>query len=239
MPRHPLTLALAVTLAALAPGAAALAAPQNVQLSFASLPSAQGFTYSPTGSHAGALESSVFSVGGGVLTQNSMGQGFGVSGGSIFYTMNGIVTATESKQLRATARCLQFEGSGLAAAGQQTFAFGFTTGSVQYDVSITPTKLYTLGPSGTVNVAGTYDNSTQFHEYVLDFTPPSTFRIYRDGVLVHTGTSGFGVAANRIWLGDGTGGGNARAEIRAYRFVQDLPTAAQPTTWGRVKSLYR
>jgi len=166
-----------------------------------------------------------------------MGQGFGVSGGSIFYNMSGIVTTTEIKQVRFEARCLQVEGSGGGAQGQQGFAAGFTTGSVQYDLSVTPTKVYTLGPAGTVAVAGTYDNSTAFHEFLFDFTPPTTFRIYRDGTLIHTGTSGFSVAANRIFFGDGTGGANAHIEIRALRFTQGVVTATEPATWGRVKSL--
>jgi hypothetical protein len=238
MLRRPRLFLLVTTVASLATAGRTHAAPQDVSLNFSSLPSAQGWVYSPTGSHTGAIESAVYSVSGGTFRQNSIGQGFGVSGGSIFYNLNGIVTATETKQLRVTARCLQVEGSGGGAAGQQGFAFGFTTGTVQYDVSITPTNIYTLAPSGTVNVAGTYNN-TVFQEYTLDFTPPSTFRIYRAGVLVHTGTNGFAVAANRVFIGDGTGGANARAEVTALRFVQSLATPTTPSSWGRVKSLYR
>jgi hypothetical protein len=51
--------------------------------------------------------------------------------------------------------------------------FGFTTGSVQYDISITPTNVYALGPGGTVAVPGTYDNITAFHDYILEFQPPN------------------------------------------------------------------
>jgi hypothetical protein len=237
MPRRLNFFVLSATIASLAISAASHAASQNFQLNFSSLPSAQGCNYNPVGSHAGTVESSVFSVAGGALIQNSIGKGFGVSGGSIFYgALNGLVTASETKQLRVTARCLQVEGSGGGAAGQQGFAFGFNTGSVQYDVSVTPTNLYALGPGGTINVAY---NNTVFQEYVLDYAPPSTFRIYRGGVLVHTGTSGFAVAGSRVFFGDGTGGANARAEITALRFVQNLVTPARATTWGRVKSLYR
>lgn len=214
------------------------AAAQDVSLSFSSLPSAQGWTYTPSGSHAGAVESSIFSVASNTLSMNSMGQGFGVSGGSIFYDLNGLVTATENKRLLVRARCLTFEGSGGASAGQQCFCFGFTTGTTQYDISITPTQVNTLGPSGNVAVAGTYTNTT-FHDWELEFTAPSSFRILRDGVQIHTGTGGSAVALNRLFIGDGTGGGNAQAEITSYRFLQGTATATVSSTWGRLKDLYR
>jgi hypothetical protein len=222
----------------------ALAAPQDIPLYFTSLPSAQGFTYSPVGSHAGAVEANIFSVSSNRLIQNSMGQGHGVSGGGILYVIPGIMTTTEPKKLLVTARCLQVEGSGAGALGQQGFAFGFNTGSVQYDISLTPTAIYTLGPGGSVLVAGTYDN-TQFHDYILEFVPPGTFKIYRDGALLHTGTSGFAFASNRLFFGDGTGGANAHAEILAFRFSarcrdrdrsDELAGGQEPVQVGRTQS---
>jgi hypothetical protein len=223
----------------LVPGFAHAAA-QDVQLTFGSLPSAQGWLYAAVGSHAGALEASVYSVSGGILTINSMGQGFGVSGGSILYSgLSGLVTSTETKELRFTARSITFEGSGIASAGQQCVAVGFNTGSVQYDISITPTKVYVLGPAGSVAVAGTYDNSTTFHDYVLTYAPPSSFQIYRDAVLIHSGSGGFAASGSRVFFGDGTGGGNAHTEVTALRFLQGSATTTAGTTWGRIKELYR
>ncbi len=219
--------------------APSIAATQYIALSTSSLPSAQGWTFAASGSHSGAVESNVFNATGTLLDMNTIGQGFGVSGGSIFYQVSGIVTTSEVKQLRFTARCLQFEGSGGASNGEQTNAFGFTTGSVQYDISITPTRIYALGPSGAVAVAGTYDNSSAFHDYILDFTPGPTIRIYRDNVLLFTSSSGFAVAANRVFFGDGTGGGNSHVEIKSLSFLQGGVVAVEPTTWGKVKSLYR
>ncbi len=232
------TSACVVPLALALAAASASAATQSFTLGFATLPSAQGFAFTPSGSHTGAIESNIFSLSGGALVQNSMGQGYGVSGGGILYVgLSGLINASEPKQLRMTARCLQVEGSGGGALGQQGFAAGFTTGSVQYDISLTPTQIYALGPSGAVLVAGTYDN-TNFHEYLLEFTPPGTQRIYRDGTLLFTSTSGFSVAASRVFIGDGTGGANARAEITALQFLQNYATAARPSSWGRVKHLY-
>jgi len=42
-----------------------------------------------------------------------------------------------------------------------------------------------------------------------------------------------------VFFGDATGGANARAEITSLRFIQDLATPARPTSWGRVKILYK
>ena len=40
-------------------------------------------------------------------------------------------------------------------------------------------------------------------------------------------------------LGDVTGASNSQAEITQYRFLQGASTGARPSTWGRIKSLYR
>jgi len=239
MPRRSLPCSIATLLLLTFGSGGALAATQSFTLGFGSLPSAQGFAYSANGSHTGTAEATVFSVGSGTLFQNSMGLGHGVSGGSILYIgLSGLLNTSEPKQLRFNARCLQVEGSGAGAAGQQGFAAGFSVGSVQYDVSLTPTQIFALGPGGSVLVPGAYDN-TQFHEYLLDFTPPNVQRIYRDGVLLYTSTSGFALAANRVFFGDGTGGANARAEIRSLQFLQNYATSTQSTSWGRMKRLYR
>lgn len=226
------SLALAV---AAAPG---VRAAQDIQLSFGTLPSAQGFTYTPIGFHAGAVEGSVFSIAGGVLTQNTMSLGLSTTGGGVLYAIPGIITASEPKELHVTARCLQAQGSGINPAGQWGFCFGFTTGSVQYAVSITPTQVYTLGPSGSVAVAGTYDN-TQFHDWLLEYTPPGAFRLYRDGILIHAGTTGAALALNRLFLGDGTGAANARAEVSAFHFLQGSAVPTLTSSWGEVKERYR
>jgi hypothetical protein len=236
--RHPPAFGLAAAVLTLTLVPVAFAASQDIQLSFSSLPSSQGWTYTPSGSHASAVETDVFSVAASTLTMDSMGQGFGVSGGSIFYDYNGIVTTSEAKRLLVRARCLTFEGSGGAAAGQQCFCFGFTTGTTQYDVSITPTQVNTLGPSGNVAVSGTYANTT-FHDWELQFTPPSSFKIFRDGVQIHSGTGGSAVALNRVFVGDGTGGGNAHAEITSFEFLQGSVTGVGSSTWGRIKNIYR
>ena len=235
----PFLLGITFAVSALAAtSAATLSAPLDIQLGFSSLPSAQGFAYAASGSHANILESSVFSVAGGVLTQNTMGQSNGVAGGSLLYQRVGGITTTESKEIRVRARCLAAEGSSIARFGQGGFLFGFAQGSVQYDFGLTPSRIFVLQPSGTLLIAGTYDN-TQFHDYRFEFSSPNTFRLYRDGALIYTGSDGFAVVINRVFLGDGTGGANAKGEITSFRFIQDVATESRATTWGRLKAIYR
>src|SRR5262249_56251161 len=125
----------------------------DVTLTFGTLPSAQGFTYAASGAHAGALETTIFSVDGVRLLQNSMGQTNGVSGGSIFYQRLSGITTTETKRVYVRARCLAQEGSAGAPNGEGGFIFGFAQGSVQFAFGLTTTRLSVLQPTGTVLLA--------------------------------------------------------------------------------------
>ena len=226
---------------ALASPCLASAAPMDVQLGFSSLPSAQaGFTYAAVGAHTGVAEATIFSLGSGALTMDSIGQSNGIAGGSIFYNYLGSVTNTDTKEFRVTARCLAVETSTGAPAGQGGFTFGFTANNTNYGFAITPTKVCLLLSSGYFVFTTTFDNSTSFHEYLLQFSPPTTTRIFRDGTLIGTSSAGFPVAqTNRIWFGDGTGGANARGQIVALRFIQDVATGTEPGGWSRLRTLYR
>lgn len=214
------------------------AAPLDLTLGFSSLPSAQGFSYTAAGAHAGVAESSVFGVSGGVLSQNTIGQYLGTSGAGLYYQYNGGITSTEVKELHVRARCLQVAGSSVYPLGQGGFLFAFATGATQYAFALSDTRIFVLQGASYVTAAGTYDN-TQFHDYVFTYTPPSTTTLMRDGVVVGTWTGGGALAASRVLVGDGTGGANARGEISAFRFLQDPVTPAGTSSWGRLKSLYR
>ena len=91
---------------------------------------------------------------------------------------------------------------------------------------------------GTPLVSGTFDN-TASHEYLLDWVSNTSWRIFRDGVLVHSGSGGFALASNRVLFGDGTGGSNARGEITAFRFIQNVPTATETGRGDESRALYR
>lgn len=235
--RNALALALALATAA-CPTAPASAAPLDVSLTFGSLPSAQGFTFVASGSHASVAEAAVFSADGTMLRQDTMGLALGTTGGGLYYQRLNGITTTETKRIFVRARCLAQELSPSVTTGQGGFLFGFANGSAQYGFSITTTKLHVLQGGTFTALAPVFDN-TGFHDYVFEWAPGGTWQLYRDAVLVTSGSGGGSLAANRILFGDGTGGANARGDIAAFRFTQDLATAALPTTWGRVKSLYR
>lgn len=226
---------VALLLLASAPPASASA---DIMLGLGSLPSIQGFTYNAVGSHAGVAESSVFSAGGGTMFQDTIGQALGTAGGGLYYSMSGIVVASEPCELHVSARCLQVQGSSAYPAGQGGIGFGLTNGTTQYAFTLTPTKAYVLGPGGWIAAAGTWDN-TQSTDWMLAYAPPSTCRLYRNGTLVSTTVGGGALALNRIFLGDLTGGANARAEVTGFHFLQGGAVAAEGTSWGGVKALFR
>ena len=224
-----LAFALAVTTAS---------ASQDILLDFSQLPSAQSFTYSAIGAHAGVAEASIFSVSGGVLTQNAIGQANGTAGGSILYQIPGIIAASESSEIIVTARCLQVQGTTNYPAGQGGLVFGLNNGLAQFAFSLTPTRVYLLGAGGWIASSATYDN-TQFAEWTFRYDPPATSQVYRNGTLVLTATSGGAFSQNRLFFGDGSGGANARGEITAFHYLQGGAVDAESTSWGGVKALFR
>src|SRR5262249_9669667 len=125
-----------------------------------------------------------------------------------------------------------------APNGQGGVFWGFTTGSLQYGFSITPTLVYMLQSSGFVAVGGTFADNNQLHNYDYQYVSASSQKLYRDGVLIGSTTAGDGVTANRLIFGDGTGGANAHADMASYEFLQGGATPALGTTWGRLKRLY-
>src|SRR5687768_4350445 len=87
---------------------ATFAAAETITLEFTSLPSAQGWTYAASGNSA--AESSIFSVDGTTLHQNSIGVGMAASG-SNRYNYNDIVDPLAPFSIEVTARVLAEEGA--------------------------------------------------------------------------------------------------------------------------------
>jgi len=206
---------------------AALSSPSqatNIGLTFASLPSVQGWTFTSGGSPT-STEAQAFSVGGGVLTLDTMAFGFTGSGTSAYYAQLGVVNNFEPIVIRMRGRVVQFEGDFTNTFVGGGFAFGFTQGATAFQMGITPTQIRNIG--GTI-LSTAYDN-TQFHDYRLEWTPPSTLRYYVDNTLISTNNAGLAQALNRIHLGDVTGASNSRSEITEYRFLQGQAT---PTAGG-------
>lgn len=206
----------------------------TLALDFASLPSAQGWTFSSGGSPL-ATEAGTWSVGSGILTLDSMAFSIAGAGTSAFYVRTGQVSTTEPLVISVRARIVQFEGDFTNTFVGGGFAFGFGQGSTSWQMGITPTQIRSI--NGVV-LSTAYDN-TQFHDYRLEWTPPASLRFYVDSSLISTQSGGFSFASNRIYFGDVTGAANSRAEITHYLFLQGAVVGTSQATWGTIKELYR
>lgn len=225
------------TLAALTLAAAALAPrahATDIPVTFGSLPSAQGWTFFSGGSPL-ATEAGTWSLAGSVLTLNTMAYAVTGTGTSSLYQQTGVVNNFEPLVIRFRARLVQHEGDFTNAFVGGGLAFGFAQGATLWQFGITPTQI--RNAPGTI-VSTAYDN-TQFHDYRLEWTPPSSVRFYVDNTLISTNNAGLASATNRIYFGDGTGAANSQAQITEYRFLQGAATPALPTSWGRIKALHR
>lgn len=225
------------TLAALTLAAAALAPrahATDIPVTFGSLPSAQGWTFFSGGSPL-ATEAGTWSLAGSVLTLNTMAYAVTGVGTSSLYQQTGVVNNFEPLVIRFRARLVQHEGDFTNAFVGGGLAFGFAQGATLWQFGITPTQI--RNAPGTI-VSTAYDN-TQFHDYRLEWTPPSSVRFYVDNTLISTNNAGLASATNRIYFGDGTGAANSQAQITEYRFLQGAATPALPTSWGRIKALHR
>jgi hypothetical protein len=203
-------------------------------MGFGSLPSSQGWTYGTGGSPL-ATEAGTWSVSGGVLTLDTMAFTTTGAGTSSYYFQSGVVNTTQPLAIVVRARVTAWEGAPGNQFQGNAFCFGFTQGSTEWLMGITPTQVRNV--NGTV-LSSAYDN-TQFHTYRLEWTPPSTIAYYVDNTLISTNNAGFAQVLNRILIGDGTGAGNARAEITSYTLLQGAVVPVEGKTWGGIKALYR
>lgn len=206
----------------------------DIPVTFGSLPSAQGWTFASGGSPV-ATEAGTWSLAGSVLTLNTMAYAVTGTGTSSLYQQTGVVNNFEPIVIRFRARLVQHEGDFTNTFVGGGLAFGFAQGTTLYQFGITPTQI--RNAPGSV-LSSAYDH-TQFHDYRLEWTPPSSVRYYVDNTLISTNNTGLASATNRIYFGDGTGAANAQAQITEYRFLQGAATPAVPTTWGRIKALHR
>ena len=185
-----------------------------VSLSFDSLPSAQGWTYSATGTPA--AESSVFSVNGTTLTQSTIGIGI-VGQATNLYQLLGFIDPNDAFTVEMTVRVTQSEGS--AGAGPFGFGVFIRTGDYQYSLGIDTSTVVASTSTGVVTVNNSID-TTLFHDYRIEGGGGGPMRVYIDNNLEFTGTPVAVVATDGIFLGDGTGGQNSTAEVTSFTFSQ-------------------
>lgn len=192
----------------------------DIVLDMNSLPSAQGWTYV---GDSGAVETSVFSVSGGMLHQNSIGIGATGSQGGASYSFFGVVDPALPFVLTMRVRVNQEE----FAAANPTNAFGFgtgpRTGTNESFVGLGADRVEVIHSS--TRPMYVRDTTAQFHDYRME-GGGGTFSVFVDGSLLDSGTSLATAGANALILGDLTRGPNASADIASFEFVQTPEPAA-------------
>lgn len=192
-------------------------------LDFGSLPSAQGWTYT-SGGQSPIAESSVWSLSGGVLSQNSL-----AAGGRYSYYVNPIVDTTESFSLEFRARVFQEIGG----TSTNHFAFGV---QVEFDdefylITLAPGAIYS-GVGGPALVVSTAIDTTQFHTYLLTGQAEThSWQLSVDGVQVATGNSWLADVGNLLVFGDLTSGPNASGEWTSLVFSQGIAPVPEPSSF--------
>jgi hypothetical protein len=194
--------------------------PDAVVIDTCSLPSTQGWKYLAVGNSY--AEDKIFSVQGCVLRQDSIGVGFG-SPGSNLYQIANVVDSTKPFVLEVRAKVLNEEQSD--DLNHWGFSFWIKTGTEDFAIGISPHAI--VGSKVATDWGETLTTSvdnTVFHDYRLEGTPGVGYKFYVDNLLVGSGSAWAGgsgpLAENGLYLGDGTGGANAKAEITSFRFEQ-------------------
>lgn len=216
---------------------AGLAIPGTAQaaflsLGFDSLPTAQGWTYSATGTGAGIPQSQVFTATGTSLIQDTRGTGIGESGQNLFQRAVSL-TPFQRFNLTMVARVTETEGtSGRARVG---FSFGLSTSEGLYQFGISRdgyARVESVGTVQTGSLGPDYDPDV-FNTFTLRRGIGSVV-LEANGVFLLAFESQYNLGIDRLLLGDGSGPGNARAEIQSYVFQTEgrgglLP---EPASWA-------
>lgn len=181
---------------------------QTISLQFDSLPSAQGWTYDSDG----APETSIFSVSGGVLVQNTVPYPWSFE----VYEAMGAVNPLLPFSISVRARVLQDSGTPGNDAG---FCFTAHTGTDMFLIGLSTNR---IEDALNNDLSTTIDNTT-FHDYLLNGVSGVGYEFFVDGVLVGTGPPRPDPRPARVALGDCTRGRGAYAKITRYVFTQVLP----------------
>jgi hypothetical protein len=154
--------------------------------------------------------------------------GFQLAGGGNQYQLGVVVDPTQPFVISVRARVLQEET--IEPGNHNGFSFGVFTGTEEYGLGLGPNGYsFASGPGLKTFLPATIDNTAD-HTYVLAVTPGVSFQLFRDSVLIATGTPQPYNSQAYLVLGDSTGGTNAEAYVRAFTF-------AQPATVGPFVSL--
>jgi len=189
---------------------------QTITLDFNNLPSAQGWIYFSDG----APETSIFSVSGGILTQNTQPGPFTVER----YKRQGALDPSFPFSITIRARVVA--DSGACPTNPFGFAFGATAGEEIFLIGLSTSRIQ---DARGIDLSTTADN-TIFHDYRLEVTPGVGYKLFVDGTLLGSGLPRFfpqpdpdNLGANELVFGDSTRCQGALAEVTNYTFIQGLP----------------
>lgn len=185
--------------------------------SFDSLPSAQGWQY-VQGYRSDVPETQVFSVKNKLLTLDTLGLGSFVA----LYEIRDVYDPRLPFTIAVRARILAEDGNLLAPPGH--FEFGVMSSAGQY--------FFGMNAKGEMRANGRYItgvDTTHLHDYRFEVIPDVRYQLYIDDVLaIDEPVTGSSPYNNRIYMGDNTGFGNARAEIASYSFSQPRVVDQRP-----------
>ncbi len=208
------------TCIALSVAACAQAAFFSSTLDVNSMPSAQGCSYFALNS--GLTESQVFAPGAGVMTINTIGNGYQSQGGNL------AIRAADHNEMEYGMNWAIEARVRVLSGELWSFHYGFCL-AAEFDgmsasLGIMPSTYQHYSLQG-----GVRDN-TQWTTWRLETDRDAgIYRVYADGSLLAAGALYFGPSSpgfpdHYVAFGDGTGGANAHAEVSSLTFRQFVPT---------------
>jgi hypothetical protein len=212
MQHRTLTLSLSSALVIALASAEANAA---ITLDFNTLPSAQGWSYLGVNTSA-PNENSVFSVSGGVLTQNTIGVASYAPSSNRYNLFDAL---TPGLDYTLEVRAQLFQEQYYDANNHWAFGAGFFDGTGHaYGLS--------LGDAGVKTNWGYYTgiNTHEAHTYrLVSDASAGTAELWIDGRFISSGSvsnygscTQLGSDCNSVWLGDGTSGPNANGQYYSF-----------------------
>ncbi len=185
-----------------------------IELSFGTLPSAQGWHYESQNNSE--VETRVFAVDGSTLHQDSIGVGF-QGQGSNRYIIDDVVDPLLPFTVSFRARVLQEEGN--VGANSSGFGIAVYSDTNSYNIGLGAHRIEDGYSSRTLS---TSIDATIYHDYRLVGIPGVAGDFFVDDVRIGSVVpfQGDTTGTNSLHIGDRTGGTNARADVTYFRFSQ-------------------
>ena len=208
----------------------------TISLGFTSLPSAQGWSFGGGGISCPLPESTLYSVSGGALHQNTLGcgGGFGSNTSGAGYQLNGVIASSQPFTIAVRTRVTAentFYGGSVSHTG---LGFGAEVNGKEYFIALGGGTIF--GVDGSTNgfagrVLSNSIDTTQYHSYLLSVGLGGAYTLSVDNTAI---ASGGGVATsptvNDLFFGDASSRANAQGDYASYVFRQGSVVTPEPCT---------